>query len=116
MICGVLCTQGEMSLGEVLRECRNDCWVPLLVMRPDEGPPVVPVFPLEETARDFARRNLPKKWVHGAVALTDRDLEWMDSKGWDVVRYDFPRKLKDVVEFDIEILEFDEPPEVRFKK
>ena len=108
----IVCTQGEMSYQDVLRECKSQKWVPILVMRLEEGPPIIPCFESTEVARNFARRNLPKSWLRGVVNLTMRDTQWIDKKGWRIVLYDFPKKLKDVVPFDIEVLEYDEEPKI----
>ena len=108
----IACTHGEMSCRDVLVECTAGKWVPILVMRPDDGPPVVPCFQSIDVARNFARRNLPKNWLCGVVNLRLGDAEWIEGKGWEVVVYGFPRKLKDVVPFDIEVLEYDEEPAV----
>jgi hypothetical protein len=78
----------------------------------EEGPPIIPCFESTEVARNFARRNLPKSWLRGVVNLTMRDTQWIDKKGWRIVLYDFPKKLKDVVPFDIEVLEYDEEPKI----
>lgn len=112
-IYAVLCSQGEMSVQELFRECRQNKFAPILVMRQDDGPTIVPCFKTQETTYKFVKRNIPKEWaVFGAVELTVQDLEWMESKGWQFSLMDFPRKLTDVVDFDVEILEYDDEPMV----
>jgi hypothetical protein len=36
-----------------------------------------------------------------------RDAEWMDERGWEAIKFEYPRILKDIIEFDVEILEFE---------
>jgi len=97
-----------MSAQEVKAECGVEKWLPILVMRSEKEPgPVVPVFDSPHVAAKFARRNLPSNWLCGIIDLRRRDAEWMDSRGWRAKKLDYPRKLKDVVDFDIEILEYE---------
>lgn len=108
----VLCTQGEMTAFQVLKECRKDKFAPILVMR-NEGESVVPLFPSQKVAARFVDRNLPKEWgVTGAVQVTEQDLEFLEGKGHRFCLLNFPRKLTDIVEFDIEILEYVEAPAI----
>lgn len=112
----VLCTQGEMTAKELLKECPENKFAPVLVMRNEEGT-IVPVFKSEDMAARFTKRNLPKEWgIFGAIPLTIRDCEWMEEKQWKFCLLTFPRKLVDVVEFDIEILEYEESPDVLTKR
>ena len=68
---------------------------------------VVPVFDSTQIAAKFAKRNLPHDWLCGSVILRRRDAEWMDNKGWRAKKLDYPRKLANTVDFDIEILEYE---------
>jgi len=97
-----------MSAREIKAECSVEKWLPILVMRSEKEPgPVVPVFDSRDIARKFAKRNLPSNWLCGTVVLRRRDAEWMDNHGWHAKKLDYPRKLTDVVKFDIEILEYE---------
>ena len=112
MMFAILCTQGEMTARELFKECKENKFAPILIMRNEEGT-IVPIFHNQDTAHKFTKRNVPKEWaIFGAVQLTPRDCEWMEMKGWKFCLLDFPRKLKDVVDFDVEILEYDEVPDV----
>lgn len=98
---------GEMKKRELIDECQQEKMLPILVMRtPNEGP-IVPVFRNTKTAKTFIKRNLPKNWVCGLVNLTMHEAQLMDEKGWKAICYSFPRVLKDVLQFDIEIFECD---------
>jgi hypothetical protein len=110
----VLCTQGHMTVQEIMRECRENRFSPILSMvAHGDDEVIIPVSKNQNVLQKFAKRNLPKSWgLGGAVALTDRDLKWLESKGFKFCNLEFPRKLKDVVEFDIEILEYEEAPDV----
>jgi hypothetical protein len=97
-----------MSAQEIRAECAIEKWLPILVMRPKNEPgTVVPVFDSAYVAHKFAKRNLPSNWLCGTVVLRRRDAEWMDDKGWRAKKLDYPRKLTNVVDFDIEILEYE---------
>ncbi len=104
MIFCILCGHGHMSYNDMIKECKKENWLPILVIRTEEGP-VVPLFTSEKIATQFIRRNLSKSWTCGVVVMTLRDAEWMDKNGWRALEFSFPKKLKDVVEFDVEILE-----------
>ena len=69
----IVYTHGDMCYRDVLIECTTGKWVPILVMRPDDGTPVVPCFQSIDVARNFAGRNLPRSWLCGVVNLTMRD-------------------------------------------
>jgi hypothetical protein len=104
----VFCTQGHMTRQELKEECSSEKWIPILVMwEIGKNYPVVPLFETATLAGKFVRRNLPKEWLCGVVDIKMRDAEWMDMKGWKATELTFPRKLKDVVRFDIEILEYE---------
>jgi len=110
----ILCTAGEMSISDVAKECTNEQWVPLLVYRrKGETTPIIPLFITQDTARSFAKRNLPPP--HGAVLLSEEDIKKIQSKGWILEIMDFPKKIKERIDIDIglEIHEFIEKPDFR---
>ena len=103
MLC-ILCGQGHMSYQDMLKECQSENWLPVLVMRMN-GQTILPMFPNERLAAGFIRRNLPKEWTTGVIAITSEDADQMDEKGWKAIEFTFPRKVKDIVEFDVEVIE-----------
>ena len=104
----LFCTQGYMSTKEFKEECTAGKWLPILVMRVgDNAEPIMPMFDSAEIAAKFVKRNLPKGWVCGTVNLRLKDAHWMDNRGWKAIKYDYPKLLKDVVKFDVEIIEFE---------
>jgi hypothetical protein len=109
----VVCTQGEMGLQEIRAECKPERWVPILVMR-CEGKTKVPTFTNPDVAKQFVRRNLPERWRKGSgvVNVTAEYARIFKSKGWEVLTYDFPRKMVDIVEFDIEVVEYTDDVDV----
>lgn len=104
----LFCTQGHMTAREVKDECTEGKWLPILVMRSNEDAPIVPIFDSIRVANGFVKRNLPSNWVCGVVNMQIKDAQLMDQRGWRAIKFDFPRKLKDVVQFDVEILEFEQ--------
>lgn len=113
----ILCTEGRMKYQEIKEECPSGKWAPIFCYIEDSKTKV-PVFFEEQVAIAFVRRNLPKDWVKGAVILTDRDLEWIKNKGWEIRQMSYPNKLKDIknIKFDLEILEFEEQPDFFAKR
>jgi hypothetical protein len=105
MIYAIVCAQNEMSYQDVAKECTQEKWVPLLVMRADDDL-IIPLFEDVRIAKQFAKRNLPESWLSGVVNITEDDAAFIDAKGWNHVLYNYPRKVKDIVKFDIEILEY----------
>lgn len=110
----ILCTDGQMSVNDVAKECVPGQWVPLLVYRhKGEQTPIIPMFEDALTARSFAKRNM--KPPFGAVRLSDEDITNIKDKGWVTDLMEFPRKLKDRqdIELGLEIHEFFEQPDFR---
>lgn len=109
MALAILCGHGHMNYNDMVKECQEENWLPVLVLRtkdmPADSPPIVPIFQSEQVAAGFIRRNLPKDWLCGTIKITLRDASWMDDKGWRALEFTFPRKMKDVVNFDVEVLE-----------
>jgi len=114
MLYAIVCTQGNMKLQDIRNECLAQKWVPLLVFHQDDKT-ILPLFESATVARRFSERNLPKKWLTGAVNLDLRDGEIIGKKDIQCVVYQFPQKLKDFVEFDVEIHEYDSDKELEVK-
>jgi hypothetical protein len=113
----VLCTDGQLSLSDVHKECGKQKWIPLLVYRIiNEDSIYLPVFSIEETARSFIKRNLPKKWVHAGIWLSVTDLEKIKSSGWNIEHFSFPRKIceKTDIKLGFEIHEFMTEPDFNY--
>lgn len=110
----ILCTDGQMSVNDVAKECVSGQWAPLLVYRhKGDQTPIIPMFEDAFTAHSFAKRNM--KPPFGAVRLSDEDLASIKVKGWITDLMQFPRKLKDRqdIELGLEIHEFYEQPDFR---
>ena len=113
----VFATLGEMTIQDVVSECQEQSWVPIVVVRMKEQT-VVPCFSSQENAIKFAKRNLPKNQVFGTTLLTEEDLkklnsEWIEKKRWHLDLMDHPRLMKDLGKLDIEVYEFFNKPLVR---
>ena len=105
-----------MNSKELKEECTAGKWLPILVMRTDEGAkPIVPMFDSAKVAAKFVKRNLPRGWLCGTVNMRLKDAQWMDDNGWKAIKFDYPRIMKDIVEFDIEIFEFETNHELVIK-
>lgn len=100
----IIYAQNEMSYREILKECKNEKWVPILVTRVDEKT-FVPLFTSLQTAIQFIKRNLPKGSLVGTMDITEDDARFIDEKGWEPVVYEWPKKVKDIAKFDIEVME-----------
>jgi len=99
------CTEGEMSAFDIKHECGKEGWVPLLVLKTNDKI-ILPHFTSNEICRKFCQRNLPKKWLCGGVSLADSDIESIKLKGWEFQEFNFPRLIKDLYSYAIEIHEF----------
>ena len=110
----VICTDGQMKIDEIEKECVTGKWIPLLIYKTNNKK-ILPVFNLEDVARSFVKRNLPKNWAHGCVFLADSDIEKILKNDWEIQPFDFPRKLNEnpEIQFDFEIHEFQEEPDFK---
>jgi len=114
MLYAIVCTEGHMGIKDIRKECLPRKWVPLVIFR-QNGKTILPVFESAIVARRFAERNLPTKWLTGSVNLDLRDEELLDGKGIQRVVLRFPQKLRDVVEFDVEVHEYDPDKELEMR-
>lgn len=110
----LLCTNGQMTVSDVITECIEQKWIPLFIFRELETNTInLPVFHDVAIAKSFMKRNLPKKWSHGSFLLCDDDMDAIISKGWKLKVYDFPNKIIDRkdIELGFEIFEMTGTPE-----
>lgn len=112
----VIYSDGQVSLSDMHTDCRSKSWIPMAVLRGDDGSISVPCFLDMECAKRFASRNMPREWIKGAVLLADEDFESIKSKGWALERFEFPRLVRDRKgsRLDFEIYEFASRPELMF--
>lgn len=99
-------TMGEMKLHELV-ELRDGKVCPLLVYEYQDET-IVPIFSTAQVCFQFCRRNLPDDWVRGFVKLTPKDIEKLAHFSAKV--FNWPRKIKDVVKFNVHIHEFEDTP------
>lgn len=115
----ILCTDGELNLQAVFKECRKEKWIPIFAYREEQSPdvPIIPLFHRDKDSKNFAKRNLPEKWLKGAVHVTSDNIKWMEDKGWKMEPMNFPRKINELpgISLGFEIMEFFEQPEIYFK-
>lgn len=112
----ILCTDGQLKLREVERECVNQKWIPLLTFKLEKDESIyLPVFSIEDTAKSFIKRNLPRSWTHAGIYLSDHDFLVIEQKGWKLEHFSFPRKISDLpdVQLSFEIHEFADKPDYK---
>jgi hypothetical protein len=101
----VFTTLGDMNLREVFNECHQGKFAPLLIYE-FEGQRILPFFVSADTCRKFCKRNLPKEWPSGQARLTQADLEVLAAENFQVRQFDWPRKIKGLVTWDVHVHEF----------
>lgn len=111
MLYALVCTEGHMNVRDIRQECRPEKWVPLVVYR-KEDKTFLPLFESPRIARRFAERNFPKKWLTGIVNLNPLDFESIAEKGIVCITLEWQKKMKNTVEFDIVVHEYDPDTEV----
>tara|TARA_R100000234_G_scaffold106175_1_gene76691 strand:+ start:13 stop:390 length:378 start_codon:yes stop_codon:yes gene_type:complete len=113
----VIFNDGSLSLSDFQKECKEEGWLPITVIRKDNDDNVyVPIFKFSETAHTFMCRNFNRREVAtGIIILIDEDLKAMEEKGWVIERMKWPRKFKDRdgYQLDVEVFELTEKPELR---
>jgi len=112
----VFATLGEMKLNDILSECQKQGWVPILVARQNDNV-IVPCFPTQKIALEFAKRNLPKNQLFGTTILTEDDIsklqtDWIEIKGWKVEMLNHANLMKNNYKIDVEVFEFHDNPDV----
>lgn len=115
----VYATLGEMTVKDLLAECHEQGWAPVLVARPKTPgqPTLIPCFQIREHAAKFVERNLCKKQLFGTLTLDEKHLaklntEWIEQRGWKIEYLDHPRLLKGTHDLDVEVFELDVKPDV----
>lgn len=111
----ILCTDGAMQLRDIHNECQPNKWVPILVYRKQDDPtPTVLVCETEDMAKRFAKRNIQKGWLLGAVYLGEEGLAYIKAKGWRTELIDWPRKMTSLpgITLDYEVVDFQTNPAV----
>lgn len=110
----IICTDGQLGLHEIEKECVSQKWIPLLILKQKlDGKIILPVFNLIDISRKFVNRNMPKNWNHGCVLLANEDIENIIKKDWKIEPFDFPRKVNEHPDFEMtfEIHEFAQEPD-----
>ena len=110
----LLYTDGQLKINDIIKECIAQKWIPLFVFREISSSILtLPIFECEELAKSFMKRNLPKKWCHGTILLSDEDKDTMIEKGWNLQTYTFPNKISDRrdIQIGFEIFEMDQSPD-----
>ena len=112
----IVYTDGEMKANDIKRECCSGKWIPIFCYRLALKN-TIPLFSDLRIDLNFIKRNLPRHWDRGGTIITDKDIEFIENKGCEIRRMDYPNKLKDLpdVKFDFEILEFDERPDFKIQ-
>lgn len=109
----ILCSDGQLKINDIVKECVSQKWIPLLTYRyKDESEIYLPIFSIQDTAKDFIKRNLPKEWLKACIYLSVDDIEKINSLKWRVEHFSFPRKIvqNPNIILGFEIFEFQEEP------
>lgn len=102
-------------MSDIRSECQPNKWVPILVYRKQGDPtPTVLVCETEDMARRFAKRNIQKGWLLGAVYLGEEGIAYIKSRGWKMELIDWPRKMTSLpgIELGYEVIDFISNPAV----
>lgn len=112
----IIFSNGQVNLSELSFECREKKWIPLAAIKHNSGAIQIPCFDTVELAKQFAKRNLPKEWIRGAIQLGEKEIDFIIKKGWAFKKFTYPNLLKDKtdIEFSFEILDFCEKPELLY--
>lgn len=116
----IFTTFGEMTVQDLINECHQQSWAPLLVARPREPglPTLVPCFPTRAIAAKFVERNMAKNQLHGSVTLDVENLaklhsEWVAGRGWKIEYLDHPRRITSTHQLDVEVFELSTQPDIK---
>tara|TARA_Y100001934_G_C12066497_1_gene637958 strand:- start:213 stop:569 length:357 start_codon:yes stop_codon:yes gene_type:complete len=114
MYYGIIFNDGNLSMSDFKKECQEESWLPLTVIR-QEDKTMVPIFRNPETAHKFMKRNFNVREVlTGLLALTEEDITNAKDKGWEILELKWPNKYKDRAghKIDVEIFEISSKPDV----
>lgn len=112
--CAALFTDGQMNLTDIRRECTSMKFSPILLFSyKGEDEIYIPLFTKAEIAVKFSKRNIPDQKPPGAVNLTEDDYDFIKEQKWKHFILKFPRKITDLVDFSVGILEYDTSPIVQ---
>lgn len=111
----VFSSAGELSDKDIVKECQQEGWTPISVIR-EADRTVVPFFESKKVAAQFCTRNFGRE-ICGIVELTPEDVSriqqrWVHEKGFVLEKFTYPNKVAKRGELDIEIHEFVEKPDV----
>lgn len=84
---------GEFDNVEFLQELQRNRICPLLVYQKHDQS-VVPIFPSQELAVRFARRNTSKECSVGAMEAGEEDTEKLRKAGFFIERLDWPNRCE----------------------
>lgn len=89
-----LYTENELDIKDVSEECVSNKWAPIVSLRQKAtDPPTIPLFYEERLVRKFINQYLPTEWMHGGVDLTEKEINWMQQKGWVLKPMDYLHKI-----------------------
>lgn len=110
----ILCSDGQMALQDVIKECVHQKWIPLLTFRyKDKEEIYLPIFSIQDTAKDFIKRNLPKKWIKACIELSNHEINTINSLNLRMEHFSFPRKISEnpSIIMGFEIIDFQHEPD-----
>jgi hypothetical protein len=110
----IICTDGQMEITDIRKECKSQRWIPIFVYRTAQEI-VVPLFSDDYVAKSFIKRNFPPNWVRGGIILSNEDVAWIKSKGWKIRQMSYPNKLTGLkdIEMSFEIIQLADEPDFK---
>lgn len=110
----ILCSDGQLALNDIIKECITQKWVPLLTYQDKKTENIyVPIFSIQDTAKNFIKRNLPKNWIKACICLSDQEIKTINSLNYKIEHFSFPRKINENpdIRMGFQIIEFDQQPD-----
>lgn len=108
-VLAIIFTDGVLTHGEMQKECKSGKWIPILLYKDGESK-IVPIFTDEQICKNFIKRNLPKDWNHGAIILSENNIDFLENKGCKFRNMTYPNKIP-FEKMTFEILELETVPD-----
>lgn len=82
---------GAMSSKDMLKELPEFKACPIMCYE-ESGKNIVPIFPRQSLAVDFANRNTPKSFTIGTMEVFQSNIDQLESNGYKVIEINWPKK------------------------
>jgi len=108
----VICSDGALKFSD-MKQCQDEKWLPISVFYKENDIHVI-AFTDPLVGKRFIKRNYPKNWLVGVIALSEMEIDWLKEKGWKLELFSYPNLLHGR-KLGYEILEFQSNPELLLK-